>query len=209
MADEELMIKRVPPQSQEAERSVVGAMLMDREAIEIATEFISGEDFYNRQLGTFFDAMVELNKEGKPVDQVTLQEKLRDKNIPPEYSSTEYIVGLIQAVPTSANVKYYAKIVNNTSSAIDIDDISFDFTADGSSSTEEFHNRQTIPANGNALYNHGNSICLDSCNNNYPSATISNGRITIWEGSSTSGKSVTLDKSTIVNGDTITFTYNG
>jgi hypothetical protein len=111
--------------------------------------------------------------------------------------------------PTVEGLEYYAKIVNNTSSAIDIDDISFDFTADGSSSTEEFHNRQTIPANGNALYNHGNSICLDSCNNNYPSATISNGRITIWEGSSTSGKSVTLDKSTIVNGDTITFTYNG
>lgn len=111
MAEEQLMIKRVPPQSQEAERSVVGAMLMDREAIEIATEYISGEDFYNRQLGIFFDAMVELNKEAKPVDQVTLQERLKDKNVPPEFASTEYIVNLVAAVPTSANVKYYAQIV--------------------------------------------------------------------------------------------------
>lgn len=111
MADEQFLVKRVPPQSREAEQSVVGAMLMDREAIEIATEYISGEDFYDRQLGTFFDTCVELNKEGRPVDQVTLQERLKDKNVPPEYASTEYIVNLVSAVPTSANVKYYAQIV--------------------------------------------------------------------------------------------------
>lgn len=99
--------------------------------------------------------------------------------------------------------------MNNTSSAIDVDDIQFDFDGGTRADREEFHNRQTIPANGNALYNHGSSICLDSCDNNYPSAAISDGSITIWEGSSTSEKSVTLDKSTIVNGDTITFTYNG
>jgi replicative DNA helicase len=111
MADEQFIVKRVPPQSREAEQSVVGAMLMDREAIEVATEYITGEDFYDRQLGTFFDACVELNKEGRPVDQVTLQERLKDKNVPPEYASTEYIVNLVAAVPTSANVKYYAQIV--------------------------------------------------------------------------------------------------
>ena len=111
MADEQFMVKRVPPQSREAEQSVVGAMLMDREAIEVATEYITGEDFYDRQLGTFFDACVELNKEGRPVDQVTLQERLKDKNVPPEYASTEYIVNLVAVVPTSANVKYYAQIV--------------------------------------------------------------------------------------------------
>jgi len=114
-----------------------------------------------------------------------------------------------EPTPTVEGLEYYAKIVNNTSSAIDVDDIQFDFDGGTRADREEFHNRQTIPANGNALYNHGNSICLDSCDNNYSSATISNGRITIWEGSSTGGKSVTLDKSTIVNGDTITFTYNG
>ena len=117
--------------------------------------------------------------------------------------------GTQEADPQLDGLYYYAKIVNTTNSPIDIDDISFDFTADGSSSTEEFHNRQTIGANTTDYYNHGGSICLDSCGNNYTSATISNGRITIWEGSSTGGKSVTLNKSSIVCGDTIIFTYNG
>ena len=111
--------------------------------------------------------------------------------------------------PTIEGLNYFAKIVNNTNSAIDVDEIQFDFDGGTRADREEFHNRQTIPANGNALYNHGSSICLDSCDNNYPSVAISNGSITIWVGSSTSEKSVTLDKSTIVNGDTITFTYNG
>ena len=55
--------------------------------------------------------MVELNDSGRPVDLVTLQDKLREKDVPPEISSLEFIRDLITAVPTSANVKYYAGIV--------------------------------------------------------------------------------------------------
>ena len=75
MADE-TPIKRVSPNSLEAEQSVVGAMLMDKEAIEIASEIIVPEDFYNKQLGTIFATMVELNAEGRAVDFVTLQNSL-------------------------------------------------------------------------------------------------------------------------------------
>ena len=110
MADE-ILAKRVAPSSLEAEQSVVGAMLIDRDAIGTATEFITGDDFYNRQLGTLFDAMVELDKSGMAVDIVTLQNRLKEKNVPPEVSSLEYIRNLVTAVPTSANVKYYAQIV--------------------------------------------------------------------------------------------------
>ena len=88
---------------------------MDKDAIEVATEYVIGEDFYNRPLGALFDSMVELNKEGKPVDVVTLQERMKDKEVSPEFSSIEYIRGLIAAVPTSANVKYYAQIVSEKS----------------------------------------------------------------------------------------------
>ncbi|MCR4901826.1 MAG: replicative DNA helicase [Butyrivibrio sp.] len=108
---EETLLKRTAPNSLEAEQSVIGSMLMDREAIDIASEIIVGDDFYNRQLGTLFETMVELNKQGMAVDVVTLQNKLKEKNVPPQVSSLEYITELVRAVPTSANVKYYAQIV--------------------------------------------------------------------------------------------------
>lgn len=111
MAAEEALLKRVLPHSIEAEQSVIGAMIMDREAITVASEIITGEDFYGRQYGVLFDAMVELNDEGKPVDLVTLQDRLKEKDVPPEVSSLEFIRDLITAVPTSANIKYYANIV--------------------------------------------------------------------------------------------------
>lgn len=108
---EEALLKRILPHSMEAEQSVIGSMIMDREAIVVAAEIVLGEDFYNRQYGTLFDTMVELNDEGKPVDLVTLQDRLKEKDVPPEVSSLEFIRDLITAVPTSANVKYYANIV--------------------------------------------------------------------------------------------------
>ncbi|WP_455716605.1 replicative DNA helicase [Anaerosporobacter sp.] len=108
---DESLIKRVPPHSIEAEQSVVGSMIMDKDAITTASEIISSEDFYQHQYGLLFDAMVELFNEGKPVDLITLQEKMKEKELPSELSSIDFIRDLMSAVPTSANVKYYANIV--------------------------------------------------------------------------------------------------
>ena len=108
---EEALLKRILPHSMEAEQSVIGSMIMDREAIIVASEIVLGDDFYNKQYGVVFDTMVELNDEGKPVDLVTLQDRLKEKEVPPEVSSLEFIRDLITAVPTSANIKHYANIV--------------------------------------------------------------------------------------------------
>ncbi|MDD6811986.1 MAG: replicative DNA helicase [Lachnospiraceae bacterium] len=108
---EEALIKRILPHSIEAEQSVVGSMIMDREAIVVASEIVNGDDFYSKQYGILFETMVELNEEGKPVDLVTLQDRLKEKDVPPEVSSLEFVRDLITAVPTSANIKYYANIV--------------------------------------------------------------------------------------------------
>lgn len=78
-AMEEALLKRVLPHSIEAEQSVIGSMIMDKEAIVIASEILIGEDFYSKQYGILFDTMVELNESGRPVDLVTLQDKLRKK----------------------------------------------------------------------------------------------------------------------------------
>lgn len=109
---EETVIKRIQPHSLEAEQSVIGSMIMDREAIVVASEMLSGDDFYNKQYGVLFETMVELNDKGLPVDIVTLQDRLREKDVPPEVSSLEFVRDLITAVPTSANIKYYANIVS-------------------------------------------------------------------------------------------------
>lgn len=109
---EEALIKRVLPHSLEAEKSVIGSMIMDQEAILVASEILHGSDFYQSQYGIIFDTIVELCNEGKPVDLVTLQDRLREKELPAEISAMEYVRELLDSVPTSANIKYYANIVS-------------------------------------------------------------------------------------------------
>ncbi|MDD3338752.1 MAG: replicative DNA helicase [Lachnospiraceae bacterium] len=110
---EEALIKRILPHSIEAEQSVIGAMIMGRDAVLTASEILHRDDFYQQQYGIIFEAMVELFNEGKPVDLVTLQNRLKEKDVPPEISSMEFVKDLVTAVPTSANVKYYANIVSD------------------------------------------------------------------------------------------------
>ncbi|MBP5304298.1 MAG: replicative DNA helicase [Lachnospiraceae bacterium] len=108
---DENIIKRIQPHSPEAEQSVIGSMIMSEDAIDIAAEKITGEDFYHRQYGVLFDAMVELHTEGKPVDLITLQNRLQEKDVPPELAGIDAIREIMEIVPTSANVRQYAEIV--------------------------------------------------------------------------------------------------
>ena len=81
---DEALIKRILPHSIEAEQSVIGSMILDRDAILVASEILTSDDFYQKQYGIIFDAMVELCNEGKPVDLVTLQNRLKEKELPPD-----------------------------------------------------------------------------------------------------------------------------
>jgi len=103
--------KRVLPNSMEAEMSVLGSMLMNRDAITVASEILIGEDFYSKQNAILFDCMIELHNSNKPVDPITVLDLLKEKDVPPEMASMEYIMNLINSVPTSANAKHYAQIV--------------------------------------------------------------------------------------------------
>lgn len=100
------------PHSVEAEQSVIGAMLMDKDAVTVASEMLTVEDFYQKQYGILFEAMTELYSEGKPIDLITLQNRLKEKDVPAEVSSLEFVRDMLTTVPTSANVKYYAEIVS-------------------------------------------------------------------------------------------------
>ncbi|MBR5738392.1 MAG: replicative DNA helicase, partial [Lachnospiraceae bacterium] len=108
---EEALVKRVLPHSIEAEQSVIGAMLMDSDAIEAAAEMLREEDFYARQYGVLFSVILEMRGKGEAVDPVTLQARLREKDLPPEIYGSSAIFELIEQVPTSANIRTYAGIV--------------------------------------------------------------------------------------------------
>ncbi|MBO4864392.1 MAG: replicative DNA helicase [Eubacterium sp.] len=112
---EENVIKRIPPHDINAERSVIGSMLMDRDAISEVSAILLKEDFYNTQYGIIYDAMVDLYNEGKPVDEIILGEKLREKGAPEEICSLGFLGEILANVPTAAFAKSYAEIVKDKS----------------------------------------------------------------------------------------------
>lgn len=117
MPVDENTIKRIPPHSSEAERSVIGSMLYDdtNEAIYTATEILTRKDFYEERYGLLFEAIVELFNEQKPADSVMIQEKLREKGAPAEITNPLFLAEIVDSVPTSANIRHYAEIVREKS----------------------------------------------------------------------------------------------
>lgn len=112
---DEALIKRVMPHSIEAEQAVIGSMLMDKDAIAVASDMITKDDFYTGQYGLFFEAMAALYKEGKPADIVQVQDKLKQMGAPAEIAGLDSIREVLNSVPTSVNIKHYAKIVKDKS----------------------------------------------------------------------------------------------
>ena len=107
--------ERVPPQNLEAEQSVLGSMLIDRDAIITSTELLRTTDFYREGHQRIFQAMVSLAERSEPVDLVTLVEELRQQNQLASMGGVPYLTTLANIVPTAANVGYYARIVREKS----------------------------------------------------------------------------------------------
>mgnify|MGYP001264711132 CR=1 FL=1 len=103
--------ERVPPQNIEAEQAVLGAMLIDKEAIAKATELLSADDFYREAHRVIFSAMLELYNKNEAVDMVTVTEILKRDNKLEDIGGIAYITSLANVVLTAANVKYHAEIV--------------------------------------------------------------------------------------------------
>ena len=110
---DEAVIKKVQPNSAEAEQSVIGSMLMDRDAIVEVADILTKEDFYYSQYGLLFEAMISLYNEGKKVDLLMVSEKLKEMGAPESVSNMEYIGDILAMVPTSAHAKQYAQIVQD------------------------------------------------------------------------------------------------
>lgn len=103
--------ERVPPQNIEAEQAVLGAMLIDKEAIAKASEILTSSDFYREAHRVIFNAMLELYNKNEAVDMVTVTEILKRDNKLEDIGGLAYITSLANVVLTAANVKYHADIV--------------------------------------------------------------------------------------------------
>ncbi|MDD6450722.1 replicative DNA helicase [Lachnospiraceae bacterium YH-ros2228] len=112
--NENIRLSRMPS-SPDAERSVLGSMIMDKEACNTAMGLLVREDFDNQAYGQLFDTIVELTNEGQPIDVITLQDRLLDKGALPEVASPEYITDIVSSVPLSVNIESYCSIVKEKS----------------------------------------------------------------------------------------------
>ncbi|MHB0913898.1 MAG: replicative DNA helicase [Armatimonadota bacterium] len=108
---ESSLLDRVPPQNLEAEQSTLGSMMIDHGALEKGVDMLRPEDFYREAHNQIFDALISLAERNEPVDIVTVQEELRGRKKLEAVGGTEYLMALIDSVPTSSNLEHYAKIV--------------------------------------------------------------------------------------------------
>ena len=104
--------QKVPPHDIEAERAVLSSMLMDKDAVGIAVENLTGDDFYSPDNQMVFQAAQELYQTGKPVDVITIKSKLEEKNVFEQIGGVSFIATIATAVGSSVNVKHYAQIVH-------------------------------------------------------------------------------------------------
>ena len=109
------MIDRVPPQNIEAEQAVLGAMMIDKEAISKATEILRENDFYRQDHRAVYQVVVDLFSKNQAVDMVTVTEALKREGKLEDVGGIQFITYLANAVPTAANITYHAKIVEEKS----------------------------------------------------------------------------------------------
>jgi replicative DNA helicase len=108
-------LRKLPPQSIEAEESVLGGVLLDNNSLDQALEILKPDDFYREVHRKIMRAMIDLNQRNEPVDLITLAEALKGRGELQEIGGAAYLAELADKVPTSANVAYYARIVHQKS----------------------------------------------------------------------------------------------
>ncbi|RMG72376.1 MAG: replicative DNA helicase [Nitrospirae bacterium] len=111
LTEYEKIANRVPPQNLEAEQSVLGAILLDKEALFKVMEILSPEDFYREAHRKIFTAMIELSEKGEVIDLISLKDHLQMKKELESVGGVSYLSSLVASVPTAANVSHHARII--------------------------------------------------------------------------------------------------
>lgn len=148
---------KVPPHNIEAEQSVLGAILIDKEAINTASEILSPEDFYDGQHQQIFEAMVALYEERTPIDIVTLTAQLKKVKQYKEIGSS-FLTDLVNMVPTAANVEQYARIIKDASLKRSLIKISADVTTNALDDNKEVREVLDLAESSVFALSQGNTI---------------------------------------------------
>jgi len=119
---------KLPPQNVEAEQSVLGALMLDKEAIIRVADILKSDDFYKGIHAIIFQNMLELYEKNEPIDLISLSSRLEDKKQLEEIGGTSYLTTLVNSVPTAAHVAYYAKIIKNKKVLRDLISVSYQIT---------------------------------------------------------------------------------
>ncbi|MEK1386614.1 replicative DNA helicase [Limosilactobacillus fermentum] len=130
-------ISRTPPRNIEAEQAVLGAILLKDDAIVEAMEYVKEDDFYTRQHQLLFKTMVALNDNDKPIDVVSMQVELNRQNQLEAVGGIQYLAKLAAAVPTAADVGFYAKIVHDKATARRLIDTATKIASEGYEDADE------------------------------------------------------------------------
>ena len=108
-------ITRIPPHSVESEQSILGSILLDKDAMITVSETINPDDFYKEAHKIIYECMIKLSNKSEPIDLITLTEELKKQGHLDDVGGISYITSLSTIVPTTSNVKYYADIVKEKS----------------------------------------------------------------------------------------------
>jgi len=133
-------IEKLPPQSIEAEQSVLGSILLSKKAIIKIADILGIEDFYRGVHGIIFEIMLELFEKNEPIDIMSISNRLEEKELLEKIGGSGYLTELVNTVPTAANVVHYAQIVRRKKMLRDLIEAAHDITKLSYQETEDIEN---------------------------------------------------------------------
>ncbi len=133
----EISSNKLPPQSIDAEKSLLGSVLIDRDALNKVADFLSPDDFYSRAHQTIYDSMLSLFEKQEPIDLLSLSNKLEEKGRLNDVGGSSYLTSLATAVPTSAHIANYGKIIQRKKMLRDLITVSHEIAGLGQQEDED------------------------------------------------------------------------
>lgn len=134
------LANRLPPQNIDAEKSVLGSLMLDKNAIIKVTDILADGDFYKENHNAIYHTMLELYEKGEPIDSLSVTNRLRGANKLEKIGGVSYLTELVSTIPTAAHVAYYAKIIHQKRILRDLIEASYHISQLGYQENEEVDN---------------------------------------------------------------------